>query len=58
MCNACGNICCGSDALNGCGCEICNNPWCWDICEICGEPEQMCGCHDESDDDYLPGEDE
>lgn len=29
MCNACGNVCCGSDAFSGCGCDGCHNPDCW-----------------------------
>jgi len=29
MCNACGNVCCGSDAFGGCGCEGCDEPACW-----------------------------
>lgn len=29
MCNACGNLCCGSDMFGGCGCDGCNEPECW-----------------------------
>lgn len=29
MCNACHNMCCGSDLFEGCGCEHCDNPACW-----------------------------
>lgn len=29
MCNACGNMCCGSDEFGGCGCDGCDEPDCW-----------------------------
>lgn len=29
MCNACGNVCCGSDEFGGCGCDGCEEPECW-----------------------------
>ena len=29
MCNACGNMCCGSDEFGGCGCDGCEEPDCW-----------------------------
>lgn len=29
MCNACGNVCCGSDEFGGCGCDGCEDPDCW-----------------------------
>lgn len=29
MCNACGNICCGSDEFGRCGCDGCDEPDCW-----------------------------
>lgn len=29
MCNACGNVCCGSDMFGGCGCDGCEEPECW-----------------------------
>jgi len=29
MCNACGNLCCGSDMFEGCGCDGCEEPECW-----------------------------
>lgn len=29
MCNACGNVCCGSDEFGGCGCDGCDEPDCW-----------------------------
>jgi len=28
MCNACGNLCCGSDEFGGCGCD-CEEQECW-----------------------------
>jgi len=30
MCNACGFGCCAMDCFEGCGCEDCDNPLCWD----------------------------
>lgn len=29
MCNACGNVCCGSDEFGGCGCDGCHDSDCW-----------------------------
>ena len=29
MCNACHNVCCGSDLFGGCGCDGCDDPDCW-----------------------------
>ncbi len=29
MCNACGNLCCGSDMFGECGCDFCDNSECW-----------------------------
>ena len=29
MCNACGNLCCGSDMFSGCGCDGCDCEDCW-----------------------------
>lgn len=29
MCNACHNMCCGSDEFGGCGCDGCDEPECW-----------------------------
>ena len=29
MCNACGNVCCGSDMFGGCGCDGCEEEECW-----------------------------
>ena len=42
MCNACNNICCGSDEFGGCGCEFCEEPECW--------PEDP---EDDDDEDYY-----
>jgi hypothetical protein len=35
MCNACNNICCGSDQFYGCGCESCGCPDCEAPCSLC-----------------------
>lgn len=35
MCNACGNVCCGSDEFGGCGCDGCDDPACWAPCDYC-----------------------
>jgi hypothetical protein len=29
MCNACGNVCCGSDQFEKCGCDGCECDECW-----------------------------
>lgn len=29
MCNACHNVCCGSDMFGGCGCDHCECEECW-----------------------------
>lgn len=29
MCNACHNMCCGSDEFGGCGCDGCFEEACW-----------------------------
>jgi hypothetical protein len=42
MCNACNNMCCGSDQFEKCGCEFCGEPACWD---------------DDDDDRYEPDDD-
>ena len=31
MCNACAFLCCASDVFEGCGCEHCPDPDCWDF---------------------------
>lgn len=54
MCNACHNVCCGSDMFSGCGCNECDCEDCWDedesedddaefACEAI-EPEANCIC--------------
>lgn len=43
MCNACGNICCGSDMFGKCGCEHCDCPECWP---------------DDDEDEFFPDEDD
>lgn len=40
MCNACHNMCCGSDQFEACGCDHCDEPDCWS------------DDFDEGDDDY------
>jgi hypothetical protein len=38
MCNACGNLCCGLDCFDACGCDGCPEPDCHDAaCFVCGE---------------------
>lgn len=49
MCNACGNLCCGSDEFGGCGCDHCDDPACWSICDLCGECSDYCDCYDDYD---------
>lgn len=42
MCNACGNVCCGSDMFGGCGCDRCACEECWsddDDLDDPGDPE-------------------
>ena len=45
MCNACGNVCCGSDEFGGCGCDGCDEPDCW------SDDDDFY----EGDEDYDPG---
>lgn len=42
MCNACGNVCCGSDMFGGCGCDGCD-------CEECRSDDED---FDSDNDDY------
>lgn len=43
MCNACGNLCCGSDEFGGC--DHCDCPECWSSgCDLCGQDEEDCLC--------------
>jgi hypothetical protein len=47
MCNACGNLCCGSDEFGGCGCHSCGDPECYAAdCLMCGEPDCDGDCFD------------
>ena len=48
MCNACGFQCCGCDAMARWGCDHCDEPACWAVCNRCGEFEQDCCCDDGS----------
>lgn len=49
MCNACGNICCGSDMFGGCGCDGCEDSACWsDDNDLFGDGEG------DGDDDAMP----
>lgn len=43
MCNACGNVCCGSDEFGGCGCDGCDCPECWsEEIDERGEEDEPC----------------
>lgn len=49
MCNACGNVCCGSDRFNACGCDGCD-------CEDCWSDDDGPECdHDDYEADILTG---
>lgn len=53
MCNACGNLCCGSDEFKGCGCYHCGHPDCADTkCWACGD--DYCDGDCQQDEDDLP----
>lgn len=53
MCNACGNLCCGSDEFEGCGCDHCDEPDCHSGCFFCGERDCDADCqYDEEDHGY------
>lgn len=47
MCNACGFVCCACDCFSQCGCDDCDNPACWGVCDECGEYDMECTCGDE-----------
>ena len=47
MCNACGNMCCGSDKFGSCGCDGCDEQDCWS-----DEPEDDDGEWDVRDDEW------
>lgn len=57
MCNACGFLCCASDQMDACGCDHCNFPECWSICDVCGETGDNCDC-DYADDEPDEHDDE
>ena len=51
MCNACHNVCCGSDMFSGCGCDGCDCPECWS-----GDDEFEDDCdHEDYELDILTG---
>lgn len=54
MCNACGFQCCGSDQLDGCGCDSCRDDACWERCQWCGDHIQFDGCHCDDDEEEHP----
>lgn len=54
MCNACGNLCCGSDEFGGCGCTSCGEPECDAGCLMCGEHDCDGDCVSD-DDDQIDG---
>lgn len=47
MCNACGNLCCGSDEFEGCGCDGCPVTDCHAACFNCGLDGCDGDCQDE-----------
>lgn len=55
MCNACGFSCCAMDCFEGCGCEHCEEPECWQYCESCQEPTWSCSCGGDEDYDDEEG---
>jgi hypothetical protein len=55
MCNACGFMCCAMDCFDGCGCESCDNPECWEYCPDCDQPIGECLC-DSGDYDCVEDE--
>lgn len=46
MCNACGNMCCGSDQFEACGCDGCFEPECHSRCDMCDEQDCDGDCQD------------
>ena len=50
MCNACNNLCCGSDEFGGCGCEHCGCDECLAPCYACGLIICDGDCQDDFDD--------
>lgn len=55
MCNACGNLCCGSDQFEGCGCDGCREPECHTDLGDCGPIERDGFCDAEFDDWSILG---
>lgn len=54
MCNACGNLCCGSDEFDHCGCDGCPDPACHsEVCFNCGQPLCDGDCSDEGEYDDV-----
>lgn len=51
MCNACNNVCCGSDMFGGCGCDGCECVECWSDDDEFGDD---CD-HDDYELDVLTG---
>lgn len=47
MCNACGNVCCGSDMFGKCGCDGCPVSDCWDD-DLDEEDDDILGVYDPS----------
>lgn len=54
MCNACNNMCCDSDEFSACGCDGCDEPDCWSVCDICDQHGDACECFDGDWDDIGP----
>lgn len=44
MCNACGNVCCGSDMFGACGCDGCEEPDCWSDEDFDDDFDLDCAC--------------
>lgn len=51
MCNACAFQCCASDEFEGCGCDHCYEPECWDSADADDFGDDMPG--DDEDDGGL-----
>lgn len=47
MCNACGNLCCGSDMFSKCGCDFCGY-------DACLDEEIGTDYDDDQEEDYDP----
>jgi hypothetical protein len=53
VCNACGYGCCASDEFEGCGCDSCDEPDCWTVCDpVNGIHGALCDCPFDEDGDY------